>query len=88
MIIQKFVFSHSTLSTFNLPPDAPILTVQLQDDDIVLWALIDKRKKRVSRHFVLIYDDMETIENEDDLIYLNTVQNRRTTYHIFELVEN
>jgi len=70
----------------DIPCDAPILDIQLQNGEIVLWALVDTKNNLEKRKFILIM----TGEPFDavDMVFIKTVQVDAIVIHIFEDISN
>ena len=71
-----------------MPDGARILSVQVQRDDICIWAMIDDEyiSTQVERRF-RIHGTGHVIENGDALVYLGTVQmsGGSLVLHVFEV---
>ena len=67
-----------------MPKEATILSVQVQRDRPVLWALIDKRQPIRDRVIITYFTDDEMPENPGK--YIGSYQNKLETlvFHVFE----
>ena len=72
-------------NTIEMPLGARILSVQVQMDEICIWALINDAHELVSRRF-RVFGTGHPIEGGDALTYLGTVQllEGRLVLHVFE----
>lgn len=87
--IWKFELSPSITGThsFTMPKDAKILTVQTQNNNPCIWALVNPNNEVEERFFELfgtghdVYCDMGI-----DRKYINTIQMREggLVFHLFE----
>ena len=79
--IFKYTLEFDKKQQIELPLDAEILSAQMQNEKICLWAKVSntltKRKKDV-----YIYGTGTCIQ-EDDLSYVGTVQDGIYVWHIF-----
>lgn len=79
--IWKFKVSNGIIQ---MPADATILTVQNQDGDPHIWALVDPAKEMDARMFTIVgtgqpFDDTNTK-------YIGTFQDGPFVWHLFEIV--
>lgn len=74
----------SVLSDLHMPVGAEILTVQLQHDQICLWAKVNVNAPKVKRTFQMIGTDH--VIADDRVTYIGTVQlvDGNLVFHIFE----
>lgn len=77
------------VQVLEMPEGAEVLTVQLQDETITLWAIVDTEKPKESRRFEVIgtgHSIEVDVSKDSQLIYISTVQNKskRLVWHIFE----
>lgn len=78
--IHKFsleVFNESTVVACSSP-----LTVQLQYDEVTLWALVDTEESSTKAFIFYVYGTGFEFDDEG-LIYLGTVQQKYFVWHIF-----
>lgn len=87
--IYKYKITFTDLTIVELPKDAKILTVQEQNNEPYLWALVDTEKEKETRHFRIAGTGHE-IEKEitNQLDYINTFQLRggSLVFHLFEIL--
>lgn len=74
-----------------MPPDAQILTVQIQKNQPCIWALIDTDDIRAKAFQIEIFETGQEIEQENDVErrYLGTCQMDDGDYvfHVFERID-
>ena len=86
-IIYKYNLNISPKNEIEMPQGSKILSVQIQYEDPVLWALGDTEKPLEKRSFLFIETgaqiDEEVLNNHE---YISTVQCRGGRYilHLFE----
>jgi len=80
--IYKYPFEIVDAFTLTLPVTAQILTVQLQGEVPVLWALLDNREEVSFRNF-RIFGTGHTLPDRDDLTYVGTIQTKNLVWHVF-----
>jgi len=66
-----------------MPLGSRVLDVQLQDDLVQMWALVDPESEQVTRTFIT-YGTGHPIANADELTYIGTFQVDRLVFHLFE----
>jgi hypothetical protein len=68
-----------------MPMDAKVLSVQLQDDIPHIWAMVNPHRERELRNFVII----GTGQSFDDtnMKYIGTYQHNPFVWHLFEIVK-
>lgn len=87
--IWKFPLEITDSQAVEMPQDARILSVQLQNDTVTLWAVVMPKKRRVNRLIRIA----GTGHNIDDVVesmfaYLGTVQDGRgLVWHVFDTGE-
>ena len=83
VVIWKYDLANPTQEIL-MPEDARILSVQMQNESLCLWALVDADKPRVCREFQ-VYSTGHTVQdNIKD--YLGTVQIGSLVWHVFEVI--
>lgn len=72
--------------TLKMPVGAEVLTVQVQDGELRLWALVNPNVVRVDRRFVVYGTGHDIKTSEFDQRYIGTVQmnNGYLVLHVFE----
>ena len=68
-----------------LPTGARILTVQQQNNNIFLWALVNPTSPNAQAFTIRIHGTGHSISNSDELEYINTVQlyGGKLVFHVF-----
>lgn len=86
--IWKFSFQQSRLAgrEIAMPEKAEILTVQMQNDEITLWAICDPEAKKVTRKFDIVGTGWAY--NFADKKYIGTVQDGAYVWHLFEILQS
>ena len=79
--IWKYAISR-TVGDIEMPRGAQILCVQIQDDDICLWATVNTDAPKEIRTFVIYGTghNHPVIEG----VHIGTVQQRGLVWHVFE----
>jgi len=70
------------IQIIRMPESAHILTVQIQNNKITLWATVNPDNLMTDRKFVVVGTGGEF--NDDDASYIGTVQAMGLVWHIFE----
>lgn len=85
MIVYKYTLIHP-YTGLELPYGAQILTAQMQDDQIVLWALLSEQEARTVRR--LIFAVNTGVEFDlSSLGYIGTVTSSSgIVWHVFEVL--
>ena len=65
-----------------MPENAKVLSIQLRENGIYLWAITDPDNKKVQRKFLLVGTGQQF--NSDNLEFIGTVQVEPFVWHIFE----
>lgn len=71
-------------ASIKLPLGAEILTVQLQNDRPVLWALIDPGNELVDRFISIVGTGWDV---EDSMKYICTYPDGYMVWHVFEILK-
>ena len=88
--IYKCLIPSSGRFTLPLPKNSLILTVQVQRESPVVWALVDTEKAIVKRKFCSIGTGEKINDGlEDDLFYIGSFQlnDGELVFHLFEIME-
>lgn len=80
-IIYKYILEFDKKQQIELPLDAEILSVQMQNEKICLWAKVSSTLPKAKRT-IYIYGTGTEIE-KDNLSYVGTVQDGIYVLHIF-----
>lgn len=85
--IWKFTLPQQDEIVLDMPLGARILSVQGQDGEVRLWALVVPEAATERRHF-RIFGTGHTVVHAERLVYLGSVQvaDGRLVWHVFEQV--
>jgi hypothetical protein len=85
--IYKYQLSLNDVDVILLPVGSDILTIQMQDNNICMWALVDTSEQRmVSRH-IYTFGMGHSIDPTLKLKHISTYQiGSYLVYHAFELI--
>ncbi len=89
LIIYKYKFMNRC-ETIELPADAEILDIQIQDYEATMWVLLNTEDEKIERTFKMFGTGVEIkiIDSEHFYEYLSTVQfENEEVYHIFEIIK-
>lgn len=87
--VWKFILDHTGIQVTSMPVGAEILSVQVQNGNACIWALVDPLAKQNFRTFHT-YGTGHPIKNEDfGLKYIGTYQlnNGDLVFHLFEEIK-
>jgi hypothetical protein len=88
MKILKYPLELVSSQRISMPTAAQILSVQMQQDRLVLWALVQEERRQEGRSFD-IYGTGEAIDIDRGTgKYVATVQQNEFVWHIFDTSEN
>jgi len=73
-IIWKFQFPESSNAIIDMPENAEILDIQVQNERPVIWALVDPLAPKVQRNFVIFLTEEDIEINRYNYTYLKTLQ--------------
>lgn len=86
-VIYKYPLEHITRQTITMPENAKILTVQYQDDNLHIWALVDPEiQTTVKRKIAVIATGNPFNIFTRNLFYIGTVQKSVWVWHVFEIL--
>lgn len=83
--VYKYTIDGKNAGKLMMPFGAEILTVQMQDGNITLWALVDPDQYEQGRHFD-IYGTGWDIDTSTPHEYIGTVQRSGMVWHVFEII--
>lgn len=91
--VFKFVLPHQARPVVKMQKGAQILSVQIQMEQICIWALVDPSAEMEDRSFSVIGTGHEIFDPHEtgwDLKYLDSVQLQggAFVFHVFELIPN
>lgn len=87
--VYKYTIPVKDYFLLDLPAGAKILTVQVQNDEPQIWALVDPgQKSKVSHNFRVAGTGHDITETKDDLEYIGTFQiaGGQLIFHLFEII--
>ena len=86
--IWKYPLEIQDDQTIRIPIGAEILTAQLQDGNLCLWAVVDADSKALTEpRFIQIYGTGHSMVGTSlDRKYIATIQIGWAVYHVFEYV--
>lgn len=70
-----------------LPKGAVVLTVDLQREDVCMWALVDQDMPIETRRFRFTGTGHPIEEKLETLKFINTFQTGTLVFHIFEVIK-
>jgi len=81
---MKQIWKFRLNTTIQMPMDAQILTVQKQDGEPTIWAMVNTENELETRNFTMVgtgnsFDDK-------DMKYIGTFQDSPFVWHLFENV--
>lgn len=84
--IWKYPLQSTDVQSIGLPEGAKILTVQVQQDEVCMWACVNPNKQLEPRT-IHIYGTGYDVQNSEQLKYISTFQlhNGNLVFHAFEL---
>jgi hypothetical protein len=81
--IWKYVIAKGeSVSSFQMPKSAEVISVQIQNGQPVLWIIFDDFIETETREFV-VYGTGHDIP--DDFMYIGTFQEPPYVWHLFEI---
>lgn len=83
--IFKYDLELADVQSIEMPCDAKVLTAQLQNGKIRLWAMVSPGADKKTRHFQIIGTGHEVVDNSR--LYVATVKQGIFVWNIFELLE-
>jgi hypothetical protein len=84
--IWKYILCVAGRQTFPMPDGAQVLSVQMQGNDVCMWAMVDPRARKKCRTFHVFCTGHE-ISDPYDLCHVGTVQDfggSPLVFHVFE----
>ena len=85
--IWKFVLPVEDFVGFEMPRGAQILTVQVQNNQICMWALVDPTAPKDRRHFQVVGTG-HPFKNWQQCNYIGSVQmlQGELVFHVYEML--
>jgi len=87
MFIYKYQLRLTETQTISINSNARLLTVQMQNGVITLWAMVDIKAPKEDRVFYIVGTGSEATYMVDKL-YVGTVQANSFVWHIFTTKDN
>lgn len=82
--VLKYQITNNNNGKFMMPFGAEVLTVQMQQGLVTLWALVDEDQYEHPRQFD-IYGTGWDIDSSTPHEYIGTVQDGDFVWHVFEI---
>ena len=79
---MKKIFKYIVSESVEMHENAEILSVQMQNDDLCIWAIVDPESPKVMKHFTFIGTGQEP-PNLEIWEFLVTIQNGPLVWHFF-----
>ena len=89
-VIWKYEITENSKISIEMPKDAEILDVQVQDSVPCIWALVEPKAEPISRMFEIFGTGHTMQDVPYKRKYIGTFQlsGDRLVYHLFEIVSN
>lgn len=84
--IWKYILPLTAKQIVFMPRGARILTVQIQEGNICLWAIVDTDNGNEERRFAIVGTGAPN-EIPTDSTYIGTCQDGAFVWHVFEYTE-
>jgi hypothetical protein len=87
--IYKYTLDKDHNTILTMPKGAVVLTVDIQNEEICIWAKVDTNVETEERHFKMYGTGHEVLDNDTDLSYVGTVQlmSGQLIFHIYEYIK-
>lgn len=83
--IWKFPLLVTDLCRIQIPKNAEVLTVQRQNEQVCLWALVDPEANKETRYFEVHGTGNPILESDNrERRYIGTFQAAPFVWHVFE----
>jgi len=82
-VIYKYPLRVVNKQHFDMYADSEIIGVQVQDNDIVMWAVVDTDRKMIEVAIRMYGTGEEFADEIDDLSFISTVQLGSFVWHLF-----
>ena len=87
LTVWKFPVRWDDSFSAEMPKSAKVLTVQMQNSDPQMWALLDPTEPRRTRTFRLAGTGHLIKQAANELEYVDTFQTEGLVFHLFEVLE-
>jgi hypothetical protein len=84
---MKRIYKYKFQNRIVLPIGAQVLTVQLQDREPYLWALVDPFNQDETRNFEIFGTGWDLKGDSNNGKYIATFQQDSLVWHVFELIQ-
>ncbi len=84
---MKRIYKYKFGSRVVLPIGAQVLTVQIQDGEPHLWALVDPFNQDETRNFAVFGTGWDLKGDSEKGKYIATFQQDSLVWHVFELIQ-
>jgi hypothetical protein len=86
--IWKFNLTLTDLQYIEMPKAAEVLTIQWQNEQACLWALVNPNAEKETRYFEIHSTGNPILESDNrERKYIGTIQQLLFVWHVFERVE-
>ena len=86
--IYKYIIPISDEQTVKIPYDAKILSAQMQNGQLCLWAIVDPKSDVQGGKVISIHGTgHELRESPGQLKFISTVQDGPLVWHVFERID-
>lgn len=82
-VIYKYPLEITDNQVIELPKDSGVLTVQMQNNQLCLWALVDTEQTQRQQVPVKVFGTGNPVDFTGPWQYVSTVQERIFVWHIF-----
>lgn len=83
IVVYKYWIARAATTNIVAPEGWKPLTVQIQDDNLYIWALVDTSQKTQS-YRICVYGTGHEITDSFAKVYLGTVQDSELVWHVFQ----
>lgn len=83
MKIWKFELTKERTQLVKMPLKSEIMDIQMQNNKLVMWALVDQTTDEIEVKINMYGTGWETRENTSKDEYLSTVQDGKFVWHFF-----
>ncbi len=81
--VYKYRLTGKYTTTLQLPKQAQILSVQMQEGVPTLWALVDPTEELIPRYFSIVGTGWEI---EEEVTHIGTFMEGAFVWHVFEII--
>ncbi len=83
----KYIFEITHSITIEMPKNALILDLQIQNGIPCLWAVVDLDESMVPYNFVLLGTGHPVPDEEYELQHISTFQQGEFVWHLFQIID-